>query len=121
MNKPPLQRDENYSAEWPDISTLGIECKGLDGTYANEGIYYDEKGAQHAILLTSIIPQNSHPQANAVSLKVVTGKMDANHDSTASLQITIGDDKKCLGSFYLKQALFYSPGSSGGGLPPVAV
>jgi hypothetical protein len=118
MNKPPLQRDEKYSAAWPDISNLGAECKDLDGTYANEGFYYDGKGALQSIMLTNIIQRKSHPKDKVVFLKIVPGKIDKNQDSFASLQITVEDDKTSIGCFCIKRTLFYVSGSSGGALPP---
>jgi hypothetical protein len=120
MNKPPLQRDECYPTAWPDITTLETDCQGLNGTYANEGIYVDEKGT-HSILLTSILPPNRHAKAESVSLNVVTNKIDANADSFATLQLVFDNSMMSHDSFCIQRTLFYTPRSSSGVVPFIAI
>ncbi len=72
MTKPPLQREQGYPATWPDIASLGIECKGLDGTYANQGIVIDGKRNPGPILLSGILLTGQPAESNSISLKVVT-------------------------------------------------
>ncbi len=91
MTKPPLQRDQGYPAEWPDISSLGAECKGLDGTYANQGTVIDRKGIPRTILLTSILLKESPAEVTSISLKVVTKKGRPDQNTFAKLLISFGE------------------------------
>lgn len=89
----PLQKDEKYPAAWPDLSSLGADGRGLDGSYANEGSAAGDAGP--AILLTSILPKTikvGPSDAKVVSLKIVPGKPDAHGNSQARLQITLQGD-----------------------------
>ncbi len=92
--RPPLQRDETYPAEWPDISSLGPECKGLDGIYANDGITTDISYTTHnqTITLHNLLIKPLRTGVKAVSLKVVTRRVDANKDSFATLMVAAADD-----------------------------
>lgn len=123
MSKPPLQKDQSYPVEWPDISSLGLECKGLDGAYANKGTVNAAGKGLQTILLTSILPVNVPMEAKSVSLKIVTRKIDSHQDTFATLQITVGDGKKNQyewGDCYcVKRALFYSPSQEYWAFPPV--
>jgi len=92
VSRPPLQRDETYPAEWPDISSLGSECKGLDGIYANHGIATDTSGTTHNIVLHNLLIRRSQTEAKALSLKVVTRRVDAHKDTFATLMIAVADD-----------------------------
>ena len=122
MSKPPLQRDKHYSAEWPDISSLGMECQELDGSYANEGVVAGVHGDHQTILLTSILPIGKEfKEAKVVSLKVVTRKKSSNQDTFATLQVIVdGDERHQYESsdcFCIQRTFFYSPSHWGGGLP----
>ena len=89
----PLQKDKNYPAAWPDISTLGSDGRGLEGSYANEGVAVG--GAEPTILLTSLFPEVTKvgpSSAKVVHLKVVPGKPDSHGNSQARLQITLQGD-----------------------------
>jgi len=125
MSKPPLQKDQSYPAEWPDISSLGLECKGLDGTYANEGNVNDAGKGLQTILLTSIFPVSVPMEAKSVSLKIVTRKIDSHQDTFATLQITVGNGKKNQyeweDCYCVKRALFYSPSQESWAFPYLAL
>ena len=88
-----FQKDKNYPVAWSDISTLGSDGRGLEGSYANEGVATGD--AKPAILLTSILPaaiKIGPTEAKIVSLKVVPGKPDSHGNSQARLQITLQGD-----------------------------
>ena len=92
--KPPLDRDESYPADWPDIVTCGVECLELDGTYLNEGVVggLTSDQEQVAISLTSILPiPEEFKNAKTVSLKVRTKEVRPDGDSFAKLEITVDD------------------------------
>jgi len=123
--KPPLPGDEAYPTDWPGISSLGKECRNLDGLYANEGVVAAPPGVQEAILLTSILPRRVNRQftkTNCVALKVHTRKTARNGtDTFATLEISIKDEpdyyyehKEC---YCIGQAFFYSAGQWGGAFP----
>ncbi len=124
-SRPPLQRDETYPAEWPDLSSLGPECKGLDGIYANDGIITDTSGTTQNIVLHNLLIRRSLTEAKALSLKVVTRRVDANKDSFATLMIAVADgvssesdETDCL---CVKQRLMCPMvGGGGGGIPFLA-
>lgn len=128
MHVPPLQRDEHYPAQWPDISSLGLECKDLDGAYANEGIVAAAGVEQQTILLSSVIlrggtTRESKPlkEAKALSLKVATQNKDSQQTTLATLEVNVYGQQynsAKLQGFCVKQA-FAIPAVSGssGGLP----
>lgn len=86
----PLQKDKKYPAAWPEISTLDFDGRGLEGSYANEGVTSHE--AKKTILLTDILPKAAQigpSQAKIVSLKVVPGMPGSRRASQAKLQIIL--------------------------------
>lgn len=116
MTKPPLGRDEAYPSEWPDILSLGPECRALDGAYANEGVVASAGGERGAILLTDILPVSGEAKANragVVSLRAVTRRLDSHQDAFTTLQIHAEGGERYpdeSGDCYcVKGALFYSP------------
>ncbi len=123
--RPPLQRDETYPAEWPDLSSLGPECKVLDGIYANDGIATDTSGATHNIVLQNLLIGGSQTGAKALSLKVVTRRVDAHKDTFATLTIAVADDVSSESDetdcYCVKQRLMCQIASGGGGGIPFLI
>lgn len=85
--KLPLQRDEYYPADWPDISPLGAECEELGGSYANEGTVAGAGGDQQTILLSTIILSN----AAGILGKDITKLTALNEAKALSLSVRIGE------------------------------
>lgn len=113
MTKPPLQRDEIYPASWQDIDSLGPECKGLEGVYSNQGVFFDPKGNEQILWLTDILPAKIEGKPKTIYLKVVTQKINSNRDTFAKLEIHAYDENKALKkfgecrAFCIKHALFF--------------
>lgn len=73
MTTSPVQRDEKYPREWPDISPLRTECKDLDGTYANVGSMTTGEGGVKTVSLSAILSTGiSVTGGETVSIKVST-------------------------------------------------
>jgi hypothetical protein len=92
--KAPLKSDRMYPSDWPDISSLGTECKDLNGTWIDEGTVVDEKGNLTPVLLSSLFFGNVSTKSGILSLNVITKKLDSNQDSIASLEMVMGTDNK---------------------------
>ncbi len=83
----PLTPNKEYPPDWGELSTLGPQCKSLEGTYVNEGVV---GGSTQPILLTSVL--NFRSEAKTVSLTVRTRKVDQNGDSFIALVVIPEDD-----------------------------
>jgi hypothetical protein len=103
----PLEADENFPSAWGVISTLGPECKSLEGTYLNEGATVTANGITQPLLLTSML--NIHSDARTVSLNVHTRKIDQNGDAFVTLRVVPNENISSMheleGCFCIKQTL----------------
>jgi hypothetical protein len=96
------------------MSSLGLDCKDLDGTYDNEGVVAGADAAHRTIFLTSILPVKSQVKGKTnVSIRVATRKTDSKHDTFAILRVTTEGEKEypveLRDCYCVKGALFYSP------------
>lgn len=102
----PLETDKDFPGGWGDISTLGPECKSLDGTYLNEGVVVAANGITQPLSLASVL--NIHSDARTVSLKVRTRKLDQNGDGFITLSV-VDDNTSAIheleGCYCIKQTL----------------
>ncbi|MDO9195343.1 hypothetical protein [Rhodoferax sp.] len=107
----PLMRDSSYPADWPDISAAGQECKGLVGTYVNEGIIAIGTAKQQGVLLTEIL--NVPGNASEVSLSVTTRKLDKYGDAFSVLDIVpdgnLSAQRELPNCFCVSQTLMCGP------------
>jgi hypothetical protein len=73
----PVQRDEQYPREWPDISPLRTECKELSGTYSSVGSITTGNGGVRSISFSEILPEGpSSAGGQSVSLRIETVGFD---------------------------------------------
>lgn len=103
----PLETDTYYPHAWGKLSTLGAECKSLEGTYLNEGVTVTGNGITQSLLLTSAL--NISSDARTVSLSVYTRKLDQNGDAFTTLRIipdgNFTNFHELEGCFCIKQTL----------------
>jgi hypothetical protein len=93
--KAPLQKDNKYPADWPEISSHGLECEAIDGTYANAGVAANR--AEPVISLVGLFPfeSNTRPTGvKSVGLKVVKLNKDEHGNESTRLQVTLQADAK---------------------------
>lgn len=105
----PLEADKDYPRAWGELSTLGPECKSLDGTYLNEGTVA-ANGATQPLLLTSVL--NIPGDSRTVSLSVRTRRLDQNGDAFITLSVVPDGNAAALleleGCFCIKHTLAYT-------------
>lgn len=103
----PLEADTDYPRAWEALSTLGPECKSLEGIYLNEGVTVAANEAAQPLLLTSVLDIRS--DARTVSLSVRTRRLDQNGDAFTTLRIipdgNIAALRELEGCFCIKQTL----------------
>jgi hypothetical protein len=103
----PLDTDENFPRSWGELTTLGPECKSLDGTYLNQGVTTAGDGIYEPVSLTSVL--NIRSNARTVSLDVHTRRIDQNGDAFITLRIIPDGDvaarKEHDGCFCIKSTL----------------
>jgi len=58
---PELEKDNAYPADWPDLVAAGEDCRGIEGTFANQGVPVDRSGRRTEVLFTDLFG----PRANA--------------------------------------------------------
>lgn len=123
MMKPPLQRDHKYPDGWQDISSLGPECRGLEGVYSNEGVLFDSKGGMKTVQLTDILPVKVEGKPENIYVKAVTQRIDSNGDTIAKLEIHVDNEKNHLKknqeceAYCIKEALFFVSKIDGFAIP----
>jgi len=86
----PLVPDKDYPLNWGELSTLGPECRSLEGIYLNAGVVADIDGKAQSMLLTSAL--NILSEARLVSLYVRIRKIDQNGDAFITLLASPDDD-----------------------------
>jgi hypothetical protein len=103
----PLETDKNYPPAWGDLTSLGDECKSLEGTYLNEGVIIASEAGPQPLLLTSVL--NIPDDARTVSLSVHTSKLFRNGDALVTLHIVpegrIEAHKELKGCYCIKGTL----------------
>jgi len=103
----PLEADKNFPVAWGNLSTLGPECKSLEGSYANEGVTVAANGVTQSLLLTSVL--NIQSDAKTVSLSVRTRRLDQNGDGFITLSVVPDGNMAAIhelqGCFCIKQTL----------------
>jgi hypothetical protein len=103
----PLVADDDYPRSWGELSTLGPECKSLEGTYQNEGVATAASGVTQPLLLTSVL--NIRSNARTLSLSVRTRSLDQNGDAFITLRVApddnIADARELEGCFCIKRTL----------------
>jgi hypothetical protein len=82
----PLLKDDSYPADWPDITTAGLECKSLAGQYVNAGVLVLENTRQQSVLLTQLLALTTN--ASEVSISVNTQRLDKNGDAFSTLVVS---------------------------------
>ncbi|MEI6107375.1 MAG: hypothetical protein WCR49_10225 [Opitutae bacterium] len=121
---PPLKRDKDYPADWPDLSLVGPKCVEINGPYANEGMVTVPGGAPQRITLAAILPyrdmrlkygqRENFEKAKAITLQVLPKK------SSGILEFTIEKDGRKLSGrtdcYFGNGALMYIAESGGGSL-----
>ena len=103
----PLLPDEEYPRDWGELSPLGPECKGIEGTYLNAGWMTSTKGKSQPVSLTEVL--NLAGDAKTVSLNTHTRRVDQNGDAFITLRISVHGDATVFhereGCFCIKQTL----------------
>lgn len=100
----PLLADEQYPSDWGEILPLGPECKGIEGTYANSGWLTGPGGSVQPVSLMGVL--NLAGDANAVSLRTSTRRIDQNGDAFVTLQVSAhGASRDRESCFCIKQTL----------------
>lgn len=103
----PLKADENFPPVWGELTSLGPECKALNGAYLNQGATAAADGRHEPVSLTSVL--NIRSDARIVSLGVRTRRVDENGDAFVTLRITPDGDnaapKEREGCFCIKGTL----------------
>lgn len=121
--KPPLEREKDYPATWPDISSVGVECLDLNGTYSNEGVIggVDIDNEKNSILLTKLLSGAvGNQDAETISLKVHTKEVRPDGDSFAYLEIMLDDQPQkfvAVNCACTDQTFFYAEDSGGWLIP----
>ncbi len=87
----PLTRDSSYPADWPEVTSAGEECRGLNGTYLNSGEFAVADSKRSEALLTQILHLSTG--AKRLSLAVHTTRLDRHGDATSSLVIVPDGDE----------------------------
>jgi hypothetical protein len=103
----PLVPDKEYPHAWGNLSTLGPECKSVEGTYMNDGAIIAIDGNTRPLSLTSVL--NISFEARIVSLYVHTRKIDQNGDAFITLRVVPDGNTAVFhdldGCFCVKQTL----------------
>ncbi len=81
----PLVPDKHYPVSWGNISTLGAECKAIEGTYQNAGFIKTEDAQIGETTLTSLLLLPL--KAQSVSLYTHTRRLDSRGDAFVTLRI----------------------------------
>ena len=53
---PVLEKDTAYPEGWPNLVGALEECRGVEGTFANKGVYIDKAGQPREAWLTDMLP-----------------------------------------------------------------
>lgn len=121
---PPLKRDKDYPADWPNLSLVGPQCAEISGVYENEGMVTVPSGAPQRITLAAIMPyrdmrlkfgqRENFEKAKAVTLQVFLKK------SRGTLEFAIEKDGRKLSGwtdcYFGNGSLMYIAESGGGSL-----
>jgi hypothetical protein len=103
----PLLPDEEYPRDWGELSALGPECKGVDGTYSNAGRKTGTSGSSKPVSLMEVL--DFVGDAKTVSLNTYTRRIDRNGDAFITLRISAHGNATVLhereGCFCIKQTL----------------
>lgn len=103
----PFLKDSSYPADWPDITTDGLECRGLDGTYANAESVALGATKQQTALLTQLLALPG--SASEVSIAVNTRRLDKHGDAFSTLVISAAGEqsapRKLNNCYCIKQTL----------------
>jgi len=103
----PLLPDEGYPRDWGELSLLGPECKGVEGTYLNAGWMTGAGGSSQPVSLMEVL--NFVSDAKTVSLNTLTRRVDRNGDAFITLRISAHGDATVVhereGCFCIKQTL----------------
>jgi len=103
----PLAADQTYPAAWPRLVPLGDQCQSLTGTYSSSGVLADANGKDVRLSLLDAL--NLNTTAGAVSLEVLTQRLDEKGDSFSTLVVTADDvphtRHELKGCFCVRQTL----------------
>jgi hypothetical protein len=94
MNKPPSNREPGYPTQWPDMASVGAECKGLTGAYTDEGTCVDEKSVTHPVRLSGILSDQLPAAEGTVWLEIVTNKMGWDGITFSTLRVRTASSQK---------------------------
>jgi len=121
--KPPSGHDREYPQDWPPEVGLGDECKKLNGSYENDGVYVDAKGFARAVKMTDLFLGQDVREARRVSLLVSTTKRDQHNDTFAALKLVVPapshDLERQVESYCVRGQLYFLASTGSSGLPYV--
>lgn len=104
----PLAREQNgYPPDWPDIASLGPECKEINGSYHNQGILVNSAGETQSTQLAAIL--NLPASVQRISLEIFTRRLDQSGDAFSTLIATLDDNpfnrREFASCFCIRQTL----------------